>query len=173
MIPKPTQDQCPAFYWNYIKLVPENKDVLGELQVQSMETIDLVTSLDDETLASSYQDGKWTILEILVHLMDCERIFAYRALRIGRKDKTPLPGFNENEFAQNSQANKRKILGIVKEYSLLRASTIELFQSFTTEMWEQIGEANGQAISANCIPYIIAGHELHHRNMIEEKYIGK
>ncbi len=67
MIPKPTQDQCPAFYWNYIKLVPENKDVLGELQVQSMETIDLVTSLDDETLASSYQDGKWTILEILVH----------------------------------------------------------------------------------------------------------
>jgi uncharacterized damage-inducible protein DinB len=153
--------------------VPENKDVLGELQVQSMETIDLVTSLDDETLASSYQDGKWTILEILVHLMDCERIFAYRALRIGRKDKTPLPGFNENEFAQNSQANKRKILGIVKEYSLLRASTIELFQSFTTEMWEQIGEANGQAISANCIPYIIAGHELHHRNMIEEKYIGK
>ena len=105
--------------------------------------------------------------------MDCERIFAYRALRIGRKDKTPLPGFNENEFAQNSQANKRKILGIVKEYSLLRASTIELFQSFTTEMWEQIGEANGQAISANCIPYIIAGHELHHRNMIEEKYIGK
>jgi uncharacterized damage-inducible protein DinB len=138
-----------------------------------MDIIDLVTSLDDETLASSYQEGKWTILEILLHLIDCERIFAYRALRIARKDKTPLPGFDENLFAQNSGANKRKILGIVKEYSLLRASTIELFQSFTPEMWEQMGEANGQTISVSSLPYIIAGHELHHRNMIEEKYIGK
>ena len=173
MIPKPTSDQCPSFYWKYIQFVPETSDILGELQVQSMDTIDLVTSLDDETLASSYQDGKWTILEILVHLMDCERIFAYRALRIGRKDKTPLPGFDENEFAKNSHANQRKILGIVKEYSLLRASTIELFQSFTSDMWQQVGVANGETISVNCIPYIIAGHEIHHRNMIEEKYIGK
>jgi uncharacterized damage-inducible protein DinB len=173
MIPKPSIEQCPNYYWKYINLVPETKDILGELQIQTMDIIDLVTSLDDETLASSYQEGKWTILEILLHLIDCERIFAYRALRIARKDKTPLPGFDENLFAQNSGANKRKILGIVKEYSLLRASTIELFQSFTPEMWEQMGEANGQSISVSSLPYIIAGHELHHRNMIEEKYIGK
>jgi uncharacterized damage-inducible protein DinB len=173
MIPKPSIEQCPTYYWKYINLVPETKDILGELQIQTMDIIDLVTSLDDETLASSYQEGKWTILEILLHLIDCERIFAYRALRIARKDKTPLPGFDENLFAQNSGANNRKILGIVKEYSLLRASTIELFQSFTPEMWEQMGEANGQSISVSSLPYIIAGHELHHRNMIEEKYIGK
>lgn len=173
MIPKPSKEQCPDYYWKYISLVPETKDILGELQVQSMDTIDLVTSLDDVTLASSYQEGKWTILELLVHLMDSERVFAYRALRMARKDKTPLPGFDENEFAKNSGANKRKILGIVKEYSLLRASTIELFQSFTDEMWNEVGNANGQNISVNCLPYIICGHEIHHRNIIEERYIGK
>ncbi|OYU96625.1 MAG: DNA damage-inducible protein DinB [Bacteroidetes bacterium B1(2017)] len=143
------------------------------MQVQLIDTIDLVTSLDDETLKSAYAPGKWSILEILVHLMDCERIFAYRALRFARKDKTELAGFEEDLYAPASKANDRKILGIVKEFSLLRASTIELFQSFDEEMWAQTGTANGKTTKVSAIPYILCGHEIHHRNIIEERYIGK
>lgn len=173
MIPKPTQNDCSPYQWNYISLVPQTNDLLGELQVQLIDTIDLVTSLDDNTLLSAYAPGKWTIQEILVHLMDCERILAYRALCIARKDQTELPGFDENFYAANSGANQRKILGLVKEFSLLRASTIELFQSFTEEMWLNKGFANKLPVGANTLAYMICGHEIHHRNVIEERYIGK
>jgi hypothetical protein len=173
IINKPKESECTPYQWGYISLVPDTKDILGELQVQLMDTIDLVTSLDDATLLTSYAPGKWTILEILVHLMDGERVFAYRALRFARKDKTSLPGYDENFFASNSAANDRKILGIVKEFSLLRASTIELFQSFTQEMWDEIGTANDTQMRTSFLPYMLCGHEIHHRNTIEEKYIGK
>jgi uncharacterized damage-inducible protein DinB len=173
IIKKPTQNECLPYQWNYISLVPNTDDILGELQIQLMDTIDLVTSLDDATLNSSYAPGKWTILEILVHLLDSERVFAYRALRIARKDKQELGGYDENLFATYSKANDRKILGIVKEFSLLRASTIELFQSFDEEMWNQVGLANGKVTKASILPFMLAGHELHHRNIIEERYIGK
>lgn len=173
IIPKPTQQECTEYQWKYVSLVPDTKDILGELQVQSIDTIDLVTSLDDETLMSAYAPGKWTILDILVHLLDCERIFAYRALTFARGDKTELPGFDENAYALNAKANNRKILNIVKEYSLLRASTIELFQSFDEEMWAQTGTANNIKVKANILPYMLCGHEIHHRNVIEERYIGR
>ncbi len=172
-INKPNQNEVAPYQWDYINTVPDTKDILGELQIQLIDTIDLVTSLDDETLTSSYAEGKWTIMEILVHLMDTERVFAYRALCIARKDKTNFPGFDENTYAPNSNANKRKILNVVKEYSLLRASTIELFQSFDEEMWAEIGSASGLHLPVKAIPYILCGHEIHHRNIIEEKYIGK
>jgi uncharacterized damage-inducible protein DinB len=172
-IQKPSQNDCLPYQWNYISLVPDTKDILGELQVHLIDTIDLVTSLDDATLLSSYAPGKWTILEMLVHMMDSERVFAYRALRIARKDKHELGGYDENLFATYSKANERKILGIVKEFSLLRASTIELFQSFDEEMWNEVGLANGKVTKASLFPFMICGHEIHHRNIIEERYIGK
>jgi uncharacterized damage-inducible protein DinB len=173
IIQKPKQSDCTPFQWDYISLVPDTKDILGEMQIQLIDTIDLVTSLDDETLVTPYAPGKWSILQILVHCMDAERIFAYRALRFARKDQTDLPGFDEELYAPNSKANDRKILGIVKEFSLLRASTIELFQSFDEEMWAQKGKANGNLVAVNALPYMICGHEIHHRNIIEERYIGK
>ncbi|MDZ4669029.1 MAG: DinB family protein [bacterium] len=173
LIPKPKQAECTPYQWGYISLVPDNNDILGELQVQLMDTIDLVTSLDDATLLSSYAPDKWSILEIMTHLLDSERVFAYRALRFARKDKTELPGYDENLFASNSGANNRKILGIVKEFSLLRASTIELFQSFDLEMWNEIGTANGHQMKTSFLPFMACGHEIHHRNIIEERYIGK
>ncbi|MBC7381439.1 MAG: DinB family protein [Bacteroidia bacterium] len=138
-----------------------------------MDTIDLVTSLDDNTLQSSYAPGKWTIMEILIHLMDTERIFAYRALRFARKDKTDLPGFDQDLYVPNSKAHTKKILNIVKEFSLLRAGTIELFAGFDEEMLSQTGTANGNLMRVNAMPFIICGHEMHHRNIIEARYIGK
>ncbi len=163
----------PAYYEKYINLVPQTDQILSELHHQMMDTIDLVTSLDDETLMSAYAPGKWSILDILVHLMDAERVFTYRALSFARGDKTALPGFEEDNWAKEARANDRKILNLVKEFSLLRSSTIELFNSFDEHMWEQKGIANGNEFSVSAFPYIICGHEIHHRNIIEERYIGK
>ncbi len=173
MIPKPVAGDYAPYYQSYISLALNSENILSELQKQHMDTIDLVTSLDDNTLQSSYAPGKWTIMEILIHLMDAERIFAYRALCFARKDKTELPGFDQDLYVPNSKANSKKILNVVKEFSLLRACTIELFAGFDEEMLAQTGTANGNLIRVNAFPYIICGHEIHHRNVIEERYIGK
>lgn len=173
MIPKPQSVDIAAFYQKYIDLVPQTNDILDELYQQHLDTIDLVTSLDDETLQSSYAPGKWSILDILVHLMDSERIFCYRALRISRGDQTPLPGYDENEYAKTADANGRKILDIVREYSVLRSSTIELFRSFNAQQLAQVGQANGYPVKVSALVWVICGHEIHHRNVIEERYIGK
>lgn len=170
-LPKPG-DVAP-YYQKYIDLVPQTNDVLDELYQQHLDTIDLITSLDDETLLSAYAPGKWTILELVVHLMDTERVFSYRALRFSRNDTTELPGFDENSFAANSEANQRKVLSLVKEYSLIRSCTIELFRGLSQTQLNRTGIANGNAMKTSAIPYILCGHEIHHRNVIESLYIGK
>ena len=173
MIPKPQSSDIASFYQKYIELVPSTNDILDELYQQHLDTVDLVTSLDDETLQSAYAPGKWTILDILVHLMDCERIFGFRALAISRNDQTPLPGFDENSYVQNAGANSRKILDIVREFSVLRSSTIELFRSMDAGQLARIGNANGNPVKVSALAWVICGHEIHHRNVMEERYIGK
>lgn len=173
MIVKPHAGDIAEFYQKYINLVPQTNYVLDELYQQHLDTVDLVTSLDDETLLSAYAPGKWSILDILMHLMDCERIFCYRALSISRNDQTPLPGFDENSYVNYANANGRKILDIVREFSVLRSSTIELFRSMDDTQLSRMGIANGNPVKASAIAWVICGHEIHHRNIIEERYIGK
>ena len=105
--------------------------------------------------------------------MDAERIFCYRALRFSRNDQTPLPGFDENSYAANSYASNRDINDIVREMSVVRAATVELFKSFTEEMLDKRGLANNKEISVRALLYAILGHEIHHRNIIEERYLPK
>jgi hypothetical protein len=105
--------------------------------------------------------------------MDCERIFGFRALAISRNDQTPLPGFDENSYVQNAGANSRKILDIVREFSVLRSSTIELFRSMDAGQLARIGNANGNPVKVSALAWVICGHEIHHRNVMEERYIGK
>ncbi len=161
------------FYQKYIDLVPETNDILDELYQQHMDTIDLLTSLDDETLNTAYAPGKWTILDILVHLMDVERVFAFRALCFSRNDKTPLPGFDEDSYAANSEASGKKVLNLIKEFSLIRSCTIEMFRGFSQTQLSRVGNANGYDAKVSALAYVICGHEIHHRNVIEERYIGK
>jgi uncharacterized damage-inducible protein DinB len=169
-ITKPEQGTYPEYMGNYIKLV-KGENIYDELFQSYMETMELVTSLDPETLHSRYAEGKWNILEIVQHILDTERIFNYRALRFARMDKTDLPGFEEKEYAPASMASDRDINDMVRELSLVRACTIELFKSFTPEMLEQKGTANGNLISVKAILFAILGHELHHRNIIQERYL--
>ena len=118
-----------------------------------------------------YQLEKWSIKDILLHLIDCERIFQYRALRISRSDKTPLPGFEENEYAVEANATSRTLESLLNEYKSVRKATFTLFETFSEEQFLKIGNASGKDISVRAIGYIILGHELHHINIIKERYL--
>jgi hypothetical protein len=169
---KPISIEYPPYMQQYVDRA-DTDNILESLITEHYETIDLITSVDEETLQYRYAPDKWNIKEIIQHIMDAERVFNYRALRFARKDQTNLPGFDENAFAIHSHASMRHIHDMVREFSVIRAATVELFKSFDEEMCKQTGHANGKTFSVNAFPYIVLGHELHHRWVIEERYLPK
>ena len=171
-IAKPQPGTYPEYYGKYIPLI-KGENIFEELYKEHYETMELLTSVDEETLQYRYAEGKWTMREIAQHLIDTERILTYRALRFSRNDQTVLPGFDENLFAANSSANSRDINDMVRELSVVRASTVELFKSFTDQMLDRKGNANGKEVTVRSILFFTLGHEIHHRNVIEERYLPK
>jgi uncharacterized damage-inducible protein DinB len=171
VITKPLPGSYPAYFDQYISLV-KGDHIYEELYQSYIDTMELVTSLDMETLHFRYAEGKWSILEIVQHIMDSERVFAYRALCFARKDTTSLPGFDENNYVVSSNATKRDINDMVREFSLLRASTIELFKSFTPEALDSHGNANSNQVTPRALLFAILGHEIHHRNIIQQRYMS-
>lgn len=158
------------YYDNYISKV--NKATLNDGLATNYKTIELfLKSIPHDKLEYRYADGKWTIKEIVQHLIDTERVFTYRALRIARKDQTPLPGYDENAFATTSASNARSFDSLLAEYVALRAATIALFTSFTNTMLLEKGIASGSAISVRAIGFILIGHENHHCEIIKERYL--
>lgn len=172
MINKPKPEEHPPYYAHYIGLV-KSEDVIDELLKEQINTYELITSLDEETLMTPYEEGKWTIKEIIAHLIDTERIFNYRAMRFARFDRTELPGFNQNDYVKLSNANLRDINDLMQEYAVVRASSIQLYRSFNEAMLMNIGKSNGAEVSVRAIIYMTLGHEIHHRNVIESKYLGR
>jgi uncharacterized damage-inducible protein DinB len=170
-ITRPVAGEYPPYMDAYISKV-KGEHIYDEMFQAYIETMELVTSLDPETLHYRYAPGKWTILDIMQHLIDTERIFCYRALCFAREDKTALPGFEENDYAATGKATRRDINDLVREFSLVRSSTIELFKSFDAEMMEQKGTANGKTISVKALLFATLGHELHHRSIIQERYMN-
>ena len=162
----------PEFYKNYVAHV-QDLNVLEALRTSSFQTIELLQKVDEEMGEYQYAPGKWSIKELLCHMMDAERIFAYRALRFSRNDATPLSGFEENDYAPEANAHSRTIQQLVTEMKNLRATSIDLFASMTPEMLQRKGTANNKIISVINIGYIIAGHETHHRNILTERYLKK
>jgi uncharacterized damage-inducible protein DinB len=171
IITKPTQSEYDPYMETYISLV-KGEHIFEEMFQSYIDTMELVTSLDPETLHYRYAPGKWTILGIMQHLIDTERIFAYRALRFARKDTTELPGYDQEQYTKTSNADNRDINDMVREFSLVRSTTIELFKSFDGEMLAQKGVANGKSVTVKALLFAIAGHEMHHRNIIQERYMN-
>ncbi len=169
-IPRPDKNEYFEYYDKYIQLVPT-----GNLLEQYQSVFDankkLILSLNEEKLNFRYAEGKWCIKEILMHLADGERVFGYRALRFARNDATPLSGFDENLYAPESKAAGRKIEDIMREFSAVRTASIELFKSFDDEILKRRGKANNKEISVRALAYTILGHELHHFNVIKERYL--
>lgn len=167
---RPDLSRVPEFYHGYISKVKEN-DLISALQNSTSELFDLLKSIPDEKHDYAYGDGKWTIKEVVQHMIDGERVFTYRALRFARKDDTPLPGFDENLFAQTSKADKRSWNDLVEEFAALRKSTESMFASFDNEQLEQSGIASENSTYVLGIGYIVAGHVNHHCQIIKERYL--
>jgi len=166
----PTPAEYPPYYEQYISKVSSTKDILAQLKKQETLVLDLISSLSDEQLIYAYDEGKWTIAELLNHLIDTERIFTYRALSIARGEEGSLPGYNHDAYVQTSFANAKSKMQLKEEYETNRKSTIALFRGFENERVDIMGEANGLKISVRSILYIIAGHEVHHLQVLKEKY---
>ena len=161
-----------AEYFNYyISLVSNSPDVNTDLEQTHKTTNDLLDLITEEKGNYVYADGKWTIKELLVHLIDTERIFCNRALRFARNDQTDLPGYNHDEYVPNSGANERTLNDISNEFNIVRQGTIALFNSFTPEMLERKGTANGNNLTVLAIGFVISGHEKHHVNILDEMYL--
>lgn len=169
-IQRPLPGTYPPYYDTYISKV-QSDNLFEELLTVHYDTIDLITSIDLETQHFRYAEGKWNIKEILQHIMDTERIFSYRALCIARGDSTPLPGFDENQYALHSYATARNMNDIAREFSVLRASTIELIKSLNENVWSNTGTADSHIVSLPALFYAILGHEIHHMQVINERYL--
>jgi len=170
-IPSPSLSEYPPYYHTYISKV-EGDHLIASLHQGLDVVLSLIPSITADRLEYRYAEGKWTIKEIILHLMDAERIFAYRALRFSRGDRTGLPGFNEDEYVPNSAAAERSIDSLLDEYVALRKSTIEFFKNLSPGMLQRTGIANGQEISVRALGYIIAGHEMHHLGVMRERYLS-
>ncbi len=162
----------PAFYKKYVDQV-QDMDVMQALQSSGTQTTGLVLSIPEEMGEFRYAPDKWSIKELICHVMDAERIFAYRALRFSRNDATSLHGFEENDYASRANAHSRTLPQLVQEMKHLRTTSIDLFASFTPDMLLHKGVASNNLISVINLGYIIAGHETHHRNILTERYLKK
>ena len=158
------------FYKSYIQSL-EDVELIEELEICLHEFIKFVQNIPMDKFDYRYEVGKWTIKEIIQHLIDSERVFSYRALRISRNDKTPLPGFNENEYVDNSNVNDRNLQGLLTELAVVRQATLSLFNSFSQEQLIKIGIASNNEVSVRAIGFIIIGHQKHHQKIFAERYL--
>ena len=145
--------------------------LLDELEISLHDFIKFVQNIPMDKFDYRYAENKWTIKDIIQHIIDAERIFAYRALRISRNDKTPLPGFEENEYAQNTNAINRSIQELLTELSAVRHSNLLLFKSLSDEQLTKLGTASNHTISVRAIGFLIIGHQKHHQKVFQERYL--
>ncbi|MGA9638185.1 DinB family protein [Flavobacterium sp.] len=164
------ENEYSVFNATYIKAATDG-DLYEDLEISLHSFIRFVQNISMDKFDFRYAEGKWTIKEIIQHIIDTERIFSYRALRISRNDQTPLPGFDENEYAENTEANNRHLQGLLTELSIVRQSTLALFKSFSEEQLKRIGVASNHEISVRAIGLIIIGHQKHHQQVFEERYL--
>lgn len=164
-IPEPT-----PFYNTYIDIVGD-VELLDILQRQSVNFPEFIESLPDEKMDFAYVEGKWTIKEVLLHIIDTERIFQYRALRFCRGDKTPLPGFDQDIYITGLKSKRYSKENIIAEYKVVRKSTIALFANLDRVSLERTGIASNIEWSVAALGFVICGHQKHHRNIIRERYL--
>lgn len=170
-MPRPDLSRVPAFYHNYISQVKE-EELMPAFKNNTLSLLSFLKSIPAKKQNYRYEVGKWTVKEVIQHIIDAERIFSYRALRFARKDTTPLPGFDEKNFTANAKAGKRNWNDLVEEFIAVRKATEILFASFDDEQLESGGILNNNSVYVLGIGFICMGHCNHHRKVIEERYLG-
>ena len=168
---RPTAEEYDSYYKAYFDLVPADiTDILQHLKRQGLEMLTLMRTLDDSRAEYRYQPEKWSIKEIIGHLIDTERLFAFRALWFARGEPREQPGMDENLWGRNSNAHSRPLPGLWREQHVCRTDHVYLFRSLGQEDLDRRGSASGAIMTARAIPWLIAGHERHHLNILKERY---
>jgi hypothetical protein len=167
---KLSNSEYAPFYSGYVQSVG-NVDLFSILENSYLDLVETLQNLPEEKLVYRYADGKWTIKELVQHIIDAERVLSYRALRFSRNDASDLPGYNEDWYVYNSNGNERNFSELLNEFNHLRQATIALFKSFTPDMLKMIGSANQSDMSVRALGFIIAGHQMHHLKVIKDLYL--
>lgn len=167
---KPETDEYASYYGKYVSLIDDH-DIVAALEGQLAATVACLRGLSEEQGNSSYEPGKWSIKELAGHMNDAERIFGYRALRIARNDKTPLPGFEQDDYIASANFGACSLADLTTEFELIRRANLAMFKQFSNEAWVRRGTASDNTISVRALAYIIAGHEAHHMNILRSRYI--
>jgi hypothetical protein len=168
---KPESDEYAPYYEKYISLVPD-QDILTTLEAQGPQTAALLSAREEQEGNFRYAPGKWSLKESLGHVIDAERVFAYRALRIARNDKTPMEGFEQDDYVKFGPFGQSSLAALIEEFASVRTATLSLFRGLDEDAWTRRGVANKNEVTVRAIAYIIAGHELHHRRIFLEKYFS-
>ena len=170
-VARPEPGEYAPYYERYLSLV-EGEHILTTLDEQRRQTMLLLSGRSDADGNFRYAPDKWNAKEVIGHLNDTERIFAYRALRIARSDQTPIEGYEQDDYVRNGPFAHRPLSDLIEEYIAVRRATLSLFRNLDEAAWLRRGIANKNEVSVRALAYIIAGHELHHRRVLEEKYFG-
>jgi uncharacterized damage-inducible protein DinB len=170
-VPRPNSSEYAPFYAGYVAGVPDG-DLIALLEQQANETVALLGAISEEKSHHRYAPGKWTIREVLGHVIDGERVFSYRALTFARGDAGPLPSFDENAWAATSNAGRRTMAQLLAEYRAVRAATVALFRAFGEEEFARSGVASKNPVTVRALAYIVAGHERHHLKILRERYLS-
>jgi uncharacterized damage-inducible protein DinB len=166
---RPAPTEYAPYYERYVSLV--SGDVTETLERQGAETLSLLRGLTVDQGGRRYAEGKWSAKELVGHLIDTERIFAYRLLRIARGDRTPIEGYDQDPYVANSNADARTVESLASEFGHVRAATVALVRSLDDAAWSRSGVANQNEVTARALAHIIAGHEAHHIGVLREKYL--
>jgi uncharacterized damage-inducible protein DinB len=166
---RPDRSEYADFYAGYVAAVPDG-DLLATLEREGRVTVAALAALPAERADFAYAPGKWTIREVVAHVSDAERVFSYRALRFGRNDPTPLPSFDQEHWTPYSHAATREWRALLDELATVRAASLHLFRSFEAEDWDRRGIASGVPVTVRALAWIVAGHQLHHRRVLVERY---
>jgi len=164
----PTSTEYAPYYGKYVGLVPEG-DILAALEAQLAEVLALLRPVTDAQAAVPHPPYTWTVKEVIGHLIDTERVFGYRALRFARGDRTPLPGFEENDYAREGQFNRLRLAELLSEFEAVRRSHVSLFRNLPEAAWTRGGEANGNPVTVRALAYILVGHVRHHAAILRQR----
>lgn len=170
-IPRPAEGEHADYYARYVAEVPDG-DILETLRHQLGDTLALLQGLTPDQELHRYAEGKWSLREVVAHLIDTERVFAFRALAIARGKDVDLPGMDQDEWVEGAEADQRTLDDLGAEWAALRRANIHMFATFPNEAWGRVGRASGYDFTVRSFPWIIAGHELWHQKLIGEHYVG-
>jgi hypothetical protein len=169
---RPQPGEYSPYYDKYIALI-EGRDILATLDAERRKTLLLLSGRDDNDGDIRYAQDKWSVKEVLGHVCDAERIFAYRALRISRHDATPIEGFEQDDYVRNGPFKSLGLPELIEDYIAVRRASLTLFRNLDEAAWVRRGVANKDGISVRALAYIIVGHEVHHRRILEQKYFAR